>query len=156
MFFADNFSGSLVNKSRKFVRAFEVMHDVIIDNFWSSIVIFISIFTVFFIEAPKIALVFLLMSVFYISIIFFVSRKKVEYDFREAAADSRVTGYLADTITNALSIKSGAAGKREIEGFKNVTRDDFKYRSASWGFGNKQFAIQSAILMIMQIIQRLM
>ena len=141
MFFAENFSGSLVNKSRKFVRSFEVMHDIIIDNFWSSIVIFISIFTVFFIEALKIALMFLLMSIFYISIIFFVSRKKVEYDLREAAADSKVTGYLSDTITNVLSIKSGAAHNREIKNFKMVTGEDFKFRSASWGFGNKQFAI---------------
>ena len=152
MFFAENFSGSLVNKSRKFVRSFEVMHDIIIDNFWSSIVIFISIFTVFFIEAPKIALMFLLMSIFYISIIFFVSRKKVEYDLREAAADSKVTGYLSDTITNVLSIKSGAAHNREIKNFKMVTGEDFKFRSASWGFGNKQFAIQSGIIIIMQIV----
>ena len=152
IFFADNFSGSLVNKSRKFVRSFEVMHDIIIDNFWSSIVIFISIFTVFFIEAPKIAFIFLLMSIFYISIIFFVSRKKVEYDLREASADSKVTGYLADTITNTLSIKSSAANEREIEHFKKVTREDYKFRSAAWDFGNKQIAIQSAIIIIMQIV----
>lgn len=152
MFFADNFSGSLVNKSRKFVRAFEVMHDITIDNFWSSIVIFISIFTVFFIEAPKIAFAFLVMAILYISIIFFVSKKKVEYDTREAAADSKVTGYLADSITNAIAIKSSAAIDREIEGFKNVTREDFKYRSESWNFGNKQFAIQSGIIIIMQVV----
>jgi len=152
MFFADNFSGSLVNKSRKFVRAFEVMHDITIDNFWSSIVIFISIFTVFFIEAPKIALAFLLMAIFYIAIIFFVSKKKVEYDIREAAADSKVTGYLADSITNAIAIKSSAAIDREIEGFKKITKDDFKFRTESWDFGNKQFATQSGIIIIMQII----
>ncbi|MCX6747606.1 MAG: ABC transporter ATP-binding protein [Candidatus Nomurabacteria bacterium] len=152
LFFADNFSGSLVNKSRKFVRAFEVMHDITIDNFWSSVVIFISIFTVFFIEAPKIALAFFAMAIFYIAIIFFVSKKKVEYDAREAAADSRVTGYLADSITNAIAVKSSAAGQREIEGFKKFTSEDFKFRSASWNFGNKQFAIQSGIIITMQII----
>ncbi len=151
MFFADNFSGSLVNKSRKFVRSFEVMHDIIVDNFWTSIVIFISIFIVFFIEAPKIALVFVFMSVIYISIIFFISRKKVEYDIREAAADSKVTGALADTITNSISIKAFASFNKEVGNFKEVTQEDYKFRSESWNFGNKQFAIQSAILIIMQI-----
>lgn len=152
MFFADNFTGSLVNKSRKFVRAFEVMHDIIIDNFWSSIIIFVSVFTVFFIEAPKIALIFLVMAIFYISIIFFVAKKKVEYDYREAQADSRVTGYIADSITNAISIKSSSAGGRELEGFKSVTSEDYKFRSEAWNFGNRQFAIQSAIIILMQII----
>lgn len=151
-FFADNFSGSLVNKSRKFVRAFEVMHDIVLDNFWSSIIIFISIFTVFFIEAPKIALIFFSMAVVYISIIFFVSRKKVEYDFREAAADSKVIGYLSDTITNTLSIKSFATNEREITNFKEVTKNDYNFRTAAWNFGNKQFAIQSGLIIIMQII----
>lgn len=151
-FFADNFSGSLVNKSRKFVRAFEIIHDIVLDNFWSSVIIFASIFTVFFIEAPKIAIVFFLMAIVYISIIFFVSRKKVEYDFREAAADSKVTGYLSDSITNTLSIKSFATNEREINSFKEVTKNDYNFRIAAWNFGNKQFAIQSGLISIMQII----
>src|SRR3989344_2910267 len=33
-FFADSFSGSLVNKSKKFVKSFETVHDIILDNFW--------------------------------------------------------------------------------------------------------------------------
>ncbi len=151
-FFADNFSGSLVSKSRKFVRAFELMHDILIDNFWTSFVLFFSIFVVFFLQAPSIAFIFLSMSIIYIFIILLMSRKKVEYDLAETAADSRVTGYLADTITNVLSIKSSSALSKEVLGFKKVTGTEATLRLRAWYYGNKINAIQSGLSMIVQVI----
>ncbi len=151
-FFADNFSGALVNKSRKFVRAFEMMHDIIVDTFWNTFVAFSGMFIVFFIQARSIALIFLAMSIVYVSIIFLMSRKKIEYDLARSAADSRVTGYLADTITNVMSIKSSSALKREINGFKKVTENEYFLRLRAWLFGNTQNAIQGAILVVVQII----
>jgi ATP-binding cassette subfamily B protein len=151
-FFADNFSGSLVSKSRKFVRAFEMMHDILIDNFWSSFVIFTSIFVVFFFQAPSIALIFLLMSVIYLVIILLMSRKKIEYDLAESAADSRVTGNLADSITNALSIKSSSALQREIDKYDHTTSTEATLRLRAWHYGNKINAIQSGISMVIMII----
>ncbi len=152
LFFADNFSGSLVSKSRKFVRAFEAMHDILIDKFWTSFVLFVAIFVVFFIQAPSIAFIFLGMSVFYMIIVFAMSAKKIQYDQEEAAADSKVTGYIADSITNVLSIKSSSALKREVEGFKKVTSREAGLRLRAWIFGNKLNAIQSMITMVVQII----
>ena len=57
-FFSNRFVGSLVAKSRRFVRAFEVMHDTFIFNFWSTFITLLGIFIVLFIQAPLIALVF--------------------------------------------------------------------------------------------------
>lgn len=151
MFFADNFSGSLVNKSRKFVRAFEHMHDITIDRFWGCFVLFVTIFIVFFVHAPLIALIFLGMSLIYIFIVLLMARKKMEYDVAEAAADSRVTAFLADSITNVLAIKSSSALNKEINDFKKVTDKDAMLRLRAWFFGNKLNAIQSAISMVAQI-----
>ena len=151
-FFADNFSGSLVNKSRKFVRAFEVMHDILIDNFFSSFIAFIAIFIVFLTQSRIIAFIFFSMSILYITVIVLMSKKKVAYDFDESTADSRVTAYLADAITNILSIKFSSSAKRETEGFKKVTAEESFFRLRAWIFGNKQNAIQSAMTIIVQII----
>lgn len=152
MFFADNFSGALVNKSRKFVRAFEVMHDILLGSFWTSFVLLSAIFVVFFIQAKIIAFIFLGMSIVYVSIIFLMSSKKYEYDLAEVNADSKVTGYLADSITNVLSIKSSSALDREVEGFKKVTDKEAMLRLRAWLFGNKLNAIQAAISVGVQII----
>ncbi len=151
-FFANNFSGALVNKSRKFVRAFEVMHDILMDNFFSSIVILVAVFIVFFIQAPIIALIFLVMTTVYIFILLLMSRTKVAYDIAEAAADSRVTAYIADSITNALAIKSSSALDREIKNFKEVTTKEAVLRLRAWMFGNKLNAIQSGLSSTITII----
>jgi len=150
-FFANNFSGALVSKARKFSRAFEVMHDVLVDNFWSAVVVFSSVFYVLFTTSSKIALIFLLISVFYLIIIFTMSKKKVFYDLEEAKADTKVTAYLADSITNILTVKSSSASQREIEGFKQVTSNEAVNRLKAWLFGNKVNAIQSAMTMITQV-----
>jgi len=81
-----------------------------------------------------------------------MSRKKMEYDLAEAAADSRVTAYLADSITNALAIKSSSALDTEVKNFKKVTENDAMLRLRAWLFGNKLNAIQSAISMVAQVI----
>ncbi len=152
MFFADHFSGALVNRSRKFVRAFELMHDILIDNYWTCFVIFTSVFVVFFIQAPIIAFIFLGMSVCYVSIVIVMSKKKVEYDLAESEADSKITGYLSDTITNFLSIKSSSALPKEIKTFKKITAQEATLRLRAWLFGNKINAIQSGVSVIIQII----
>src|SRR3989338_1430334 len=151
-FFSDQFSGALVNRARKFVRAFEVMHDILIDNFWTSAILLVAIFIVFFLQAPLIALIFLGMSVVYIFIILLMSRKKVAYDLAEAAADSRVTAYIADTITNSLSIKASSALDREMQSFQGVTGKEATLRLRAWNFGNKINAIQSGLSMLAQIV----
>ncbi len=150
-FFADSFSGALVNKSRKFVRAFEIMHDILIDNFWQCFVAFVSMFLVFFFQARLISLIFFLMSIVYVFVIFLMSRKKVQYDVAEAAADSKVTAYLADSITNILAIKASSSFPREMSGFQEVTREESGLRLRAWYFGNKINAIQAVILIIVQI-----
>lgn len=151
-FFADHFGGALVNKARKFERAFETMHDNLIDHFWSSTVLFSTIFVVFFIQAPIIAFIFLGMTVVYIAIVLIMSRKKVEYDEADAAADSLVTARLADTITNSVPIKSSSSGQRELKDFKKFTAKDAKMRLRAWIYGNKINAIQSGMSMTVQII----
>ncbi len=151
-FFADNFSGALVNKSRKFVRAFEQMHDILIDNFWSSFIILSSVFIVFLFQSPIIAFIFLGMSILYLSIIIIMSKKKVEYDLAESAADSRLTGLIADSITNTLAIKSSSSLGREVTDFKKATTGEAALRLRSWIFGNKINAIQSGISLVVQII----
>lgn len=151
-FFANHFSGALVNKSRKFVRAFEVMHDIAIDRFWNSFIVMTSIFIVFFTQVPAITFIFFGMAIIYIFVVFFMSRQKLKYDMDEAVADSKVTAYLADSITNSLAIKASSALNSEIEGFNEITKKESVFRLRAWLFGNKINAIQAIITYVVQII----
>ena len=79
-FFSNRFVGSLVTKSRRFVRAFEVMHDTFVFNFWSTFITLFGIFIVLFIQAPLIALVFFVWVFVYLFIISFFIKTNMRYD----------------------------------------------------------------------------
>src|SRR3989344_312418 len=152
LFFADNFSGSLVNKTKKFVKSFESMHDMAIDNFWNPLVAFVAIFIVFFIQSPPIAYVFLGIYSIYVFIAVFLSKRKIRYYIEKADADSRITGYLADALTNILSTKSSSASMREIDRFGEATEEVHFLRLRAWNFSNRQLIVQSVLTVSVQII----
>lgn len=151
-FFSNRFVGSLVTKSRRFVRAFEVMHDTLVFNFWSTLIILIGVFFVLFREVPTIAMLFFGWVIFYLVIVSFVIRKRMAYDIAKAEADSRVGGRLADVFANVFALKVFSAGKREIKLFKEVTSSEQKYRDRSWYFQNKQDALQGGMMVTVQAV----
>lgn len=150
-FFADSFSGSLVNKSRKFVKSFETMHDITLDNFWQPLIAFVAIFIVFFIQSPSIAFVFLIVYLLYSVIIILMSRRTIKAYIDKALADSKVTGYIADALTNILATKASSASKREIENFKTVSAEEDTLRFKAWNMANKQQIVQSALIVFVQV-----
>jgi ABC-type multidrug transport system fused ATPase/permease subunit len=149
-FFSNNFSGSLVTKSRRFVRAFEVMHDTLIFNFWGTFIVLTGVFMVLFTQAPFIASIFLSWVFVYIIIVSFFIKKRMSYDIAKAAADSRVGGRLADVFSNVFALKVFSAGEKEKVSFGEVTRNEEEHRNNSWYFGNKQDTLQAGLMTIIQ------
>lgn len=149
-FFSSNFSGSIVAKAKRFSRSFETFFDVVGFQVWFSFVSLIGILVVLFIQAPIIATVFLVWSIIYIFITLFFISKKVPLDQEESAADSLVTGKLADAILNILNIKIFSKGKVEQNNFEKVTADEEKKRRRAWNFGNMQNLAQAVLMSILQ------
>lgn len=149
-FFSNRFTGSLVTKSRRFVRAFEIMHDTIVFNFWGTIVILFGIFVVLFMQAPVIASVFLVWVFIYILVISFFVKKRMSYDIIKAEADSAVGGRIADVFSNIFALKVFSATDWEKKSFGEVTDNEEKHRKNAWSFGNKQDAIQAGLMNIIQ------
>src|SRR3989344_1668822 len=151
-FFSNRFVGSLVAKSRRFVRAFEVMHDTFIFNFWSTFITLLGIFIVLFIQAPLIALVFFIWIFVYLFIISFFIKTNMRYDIAKAEADSRVGGRLADVFSNIFALKVFSASSREKILFGGVTQNEQKHRDKSWYFKNKQDAMQAGLMTLVQTV----
>lgn len=151
-FFSNRFTGSLVTKSRRFVRAFEVMHDTLVYNFWSTFVVLVGIFVILFMQAPLIAFVFLIWVVIYLFVISLFIKKRMIYDIAKAKADSKVGGRLADVFSNIFALKVFSATAHEKIAFSEVTLNEHKHRSKSWYFGNLQDAIQAGLMVTVQAI----
>jgi ATP-binding cassette subfamily B protein len=150
-FFSNNFSGSLVAKSKRFAASFERITDIISFNFWFTIVQLTGVFIVLFIQVPKIGILLFVWSIIYIGITMLFIRKKIKYDMLEAEADSRVTARFADTISNVLNIKIFSGRKVENKLFQDVTFDEYKKRKDAWIFGNFQNAIQGFLMAGLQL-----
>jgi ATP-binding cassette subfamily B protein len=151
-FFSNRFVGSLVTKSRRFVRAFEVMHDTTVYNFWTTFITLTGIFVVLFIQASSIAFIFLIWVVLYIVVISLFLKKRMGYDMAKAEADSRVGGRLADVFSNIFALKVFSANGREENSFRDVTQNEQKHRDKSWYFQNLQDAVQAGLMVLVQSI----
>jgi ATP-binding cassette, subfamily B, bacterial len=122
-FFTNSFIGSLVTKANRFIMTFSV----VFDNFLFpllQLVVQLTIPTI--ILATKsiwLSLAFLGIAAIMATITFVLSRYKTIHLRRSAEADSRVTGALADALTNNLATKVFARRDHEEKLFKAVTDD---------------------------------
>ncbi len=151
-FFTGNFTGSLVAKSKRFVRAFETMHDKFIFNFWQTGIALVGIFYVMYINMPKLALFFAAWCMFYFVITYFFVRFRLKFDLEYAKADSDVTGVLSDSITNILNVKMFTSRTKEMENFKRFTNKEYLARSKTWYVNEAFYTIQGISMAILEIV----
>ena len=107
-FHADRFAGSQSAQVRRLTRAYERLTDQFIFNIIPLITTFSSIFIILMNRAPMFAIGLMFFSMIF-AIVSSRSFKKIgKCNEREAAAQTRQTGQLTDSITNILSVKSYA------------------------------------------------
>lgn len=125
-FHANRFSGSLVSQTNKLMSSYIRFSDTTV--FQVIQLIFSIIFTAIILAGRATFFVALLM-VFALAFVFasiFITRTVRKLSAKQATLESEQTGYLADSITNILAIKSFANSKYEREQFAkrtNLTRD---------------------------------
>lgn len=151
-FFTNNFSGSIVAKSKRFNRSFEVFSDVITFQVWASILTLTGVIIVLLIKAPVLGYIFLFWGIAYIAITILFIQKKIEYDLLEAEADSLVTGKLSDAILNILNIKIFSSDTKEQETFEKATNIEEQRRRRAWYFAGFQNMAQSVLMGILQVV----
>lgn len=150
-FFSNNFSGSLVAKAKRFIAAFETIHDIVSFNLSAALIQLAGVFIVLFITAPGIGFLFLGWVIVYLFTTFVFIRKKIKYDLLEAEADSKVVARLADSITNILNVKVFSGMQSEQKIFQVATADQYLKRKKAWNFGNFQNSFQGISMAILEI-----
>jgi ATP-binding cassette subfamily B protein len=78
-------------------------------------------------------------------------RRKFRKDVAEAEMNSKVTGVLADVITNVLNVKMFASKEREFAYFSRTTGEEEKLRRDAWYFQNLQFAFQGYFIAVFEL-----
>jgi ATP-binding cassette subfamily B protein len=122
-FHANNFSGSLVSQANKLNGGYVRLADTTIYQVYpmlSGIIIAIIILSP---RAPLFALMLGVFAVLYITAALFVSRPVRQLGAKHAALESKQTGFLADAITNVMTIKSFAHVDYENKRFAKTTAE---------------------------------
>jgi ATP-binding cassette subfamily B protein len=120
-FHTNHFGGSLVSQTNKLMGSYIRFADTI--TFMILPMVCGLIFTAI-ILAPRSGIyvaALMAFAVIYIVSSFFVTRKVRELSSKQAAAESRQTGYLADNVTNVMAVKSFAGFAYENKHFGTIT-----------------------------------
>lgn len=151
-FFTDNFSGSLVAKSKRFIGAFEKVHDEVLYHLGTAFISIVTTLTVFSLQNIWLGVFFLIWLIFYFIITITFLVYKNPHDLERAAADSKTTGTLADVITNILTIKIFSSRKQEIDHYKEVTKNELRARLKVQKIWTIQIGVQSFLFTMLEVI----
>ncbi|MBI2506740.1 MAG: ABC transporter ATP-binding protein [Candidatus Colwellbacteria bacterium] len=151
-FFSNTFTGTLVAKVRRYVNAFEQIHDQIVFAAWMNGLRLIFAFAVLTYFSTILGMILLVWLLLYVGVTAFFVKKKFRKDLLESAANSRTTGVLADAITNVLNVKMFASQAREFSYFADATGTEEKLRRNAWYFQNLQFMFQGYFIALFELV----
>lgn len=119
-FHNNRFAGSLVSQSTKLTGAYIRFIDATLFNLLTLVVALVATVIILAPKAPLYAVCLVALSVMFIIGTIYFSKPVLEANRLEAEAQSRQTGYLADSISNLMVVKSFAAGKYEKDRYADV------------------------------------
>ncbi|MGI9027434.1 MAG: ABC transporter ATP-binding protein [Candidatus Saccharimonadales bacterium] len=120
-FHSNSFGGSLVSQTNKLVGAYTRLQDTFTFQVYTLLISFTFISVVLYPRAPQFVWALWGFSIIFIIFALWLSRRVRKLSAIEAHAQNKVTGYLADAITNIMAIKSFASAKKEQQRFNHVT-----------------------------------
>lgn len=149
-FFANSFTGSLVQKVNRFSRAFESLVDSLTFNLIPLIVIMVGSIWVTWTVFPTVAYILIIWVMLITAASITYSSWKLKYDKAVAESDSKTTGYLADAITNNNPVSFFTGHNYEMSGFKNVSEDQVRKTLISWRLGEIIDGLQVLLIFLVE------
>lgn len=150
-FFNSNFVGSLVKRVNYFTRAFESTADRITWNVLPLAVELAVIMVVLFSTHPILGAVAMGWVIIFCVANLLFANFQVTYDLRRSEAETKATGFLADTITNHSNVKLFSGYQREVTGFARALETVRRLRMFTWNLGNLFDGLQGLLAMVLEI-----
>lgn len=116
-FHADSFGGSLVSQTNKLLGSYVRVADTTIFQVIPMICAIIFTSLIIFSKVPSFVFALLIFSIIYLGSAVYITGKVRVHATKHSEAESKQTGYLADSITNVLTIKSFSKSNFESKQF---------------------------------------
>ena len=158
-FFISNFAGSLTHRVSKFARAFEVVFDALVLQFIPTALFVTGAIVVLFIRNPILGSALLVWTIFFMAFQLYVAKLRRQIRAARSEADTKVTGALADSISNHPTIMLFSGARAEHQRFNSVVAVWSRATLRSWftdgwiwsGLGLLMIAIEVVLLWVATI-----
>ena len=149
-FFISHFAGSLTHRVSKFARAFETLFDAVVLQFFPTFLFVVGAVTVLSIRNHVLGAALGVWTIAFIAFQVYVVRLRQPVRAARAEADTRVTGTLADAISNHATIMLFSGQSHEHRLFNAVVD---AWRAATWRSWFADNIIWSGIGLFMLVIE---
>ena len=122
-FHSNRFGGSLVSQANKFTSAFARLSDLFLFNIAPMIYAFVFTFVILVPLLPFFAAALAVFAIIFITIAWYSFGSIRILNVKEAEAQNKVSGQIADSITNILTVKSFSRESHEKERFERFAND---------------------------------
>jgi len=150
-YFSNNFTGSVVKKSKSFVNAFEVLVDQLFYELIPAMVTITVITVVLGRVNIFLGLGMLLWNIIFMIINWIFTKYKIKYDIQRSEAETSTSSFLADTVTNNTNIKLFNGHKKEFNDYSNLNNNLHKIRRFTWDMSAKFYALQSFLMIVLEM-----
>lgn len=151
-FHNNSFSGALVNQTNRLVNGYVTMTDTLIINVIQLVILtlFSSIVLAFY--SPLLAGTILIWSAVFIYINIRLTIRRIALGKARAAADTRLTGYLADSMANVSAIKTFSAERQELKQYGRLATDRAHKGYVYWITSVKNDAVFGVMIVALQLL----
>lgn len=122
-FHNNRFGGSIVSQTQKLFGSYERFTDTIVFQLIPVITSVVSATVILMFVFWQYALALLTLSLIFVVIVVWGTKRMLKYNTEEAQASTAATGRLADTVTNMLAVKSYARETTELDGYTTLVTD---------------------------------
>lgn len=141
-FFSNTFAGGLIAKGKRFINAFETLHDQLVFSIWFGLVSLVTSTAVLFYFSPILGALFLGWLILYITMVSFLIQIQIPKSLENAKADTKVIAHFSDIISNFFTVMMFGIRRREEKDFQKTVEFQEKKRRIAWiqeGFWNSMW-----------------
>ncbi len=150
-FFNNNFVGSLVKRVNRFTRSYETTVDRFVFEFLQMFVEVVLAIGVLFYTNKWLGILMMLWVGFFVVVNLIFVKYKLKYDLQRSEADTKASGFLADTCTNNANVKLFNGYKKEVSRMWTLNDNLRRLRLLTWNLGQIFEAAQGALGVFLEI-----
>lgn len=151
-FFLNRFVGSIVRRANRFSDAFEGIADrILLDLFPMLLRTGITVAVLWYWH-PLLGILLFVWTIIFFSLNYAFALYKLKHDAAVAAADTEVTGQLADSITNNVNVKIFTSFKHELARFRTLTDKQRRLWTFTWRLSTGIEGFQGALMITLEFL----